>query len=124
MNATRTGHREYTVELSTLTAGDLKEIITECVGEVIAKDCTAESARDLKTYGISVAIDLWVVTEDGSGHDMSLGYTIMPEGLIDDPDFSRLSPEVLEIYKEVELSELDTKVVKWADAQLDLYSER
>lgn len=124
MNATRTGHREYTVELSTLTAGDLKEIITECVGEVIAKDCTEESARDLKTYGMPVAIDLWVVTEDGSGHDMSLSYTIMPEGLIDDPDFLRLSPEVLEVYREVELSELDAKVVKWADAQLDLYSER
>lgn len=124
MNAKKNGYRDYTVELSTLTAGDLKEIITECVGEVIAKDCAEESARDLRTYGISVAIDLWVVTEDGSGHDMSLGYTIMPEGLIDDPDFLRLSPEVLEVYKEVELSELDAKVVKWADAQLDLYSER
>lgn len=124
MNAKKNGYRDYTVELPTLTAGDLKEIITECVGEVIAKDCTEESARDLKTYGMPVAIDLWVVTEDGSGHDMSLGYTIMPEGLIDDPDFLRLSPEVLEVYREVELSELDAKVVKWVDAQLDLYSER
>lgn len=124
MNAKKNGYREYTVELSTLTAGDLKEIITECVGEVIAKDCTEELARDLKTYGIPVAIDLWVVTEDGSGYDMSLGYTIVPEGLVDDPDFLRLSPEVLEIYKEVELRELDAKVIKWADAQLDLYNER
>lgn len=124
MNAKKNGYREYTVELSTLTAGDLEEIIAECVGEVIAKDCTEKLARDLKTYGIPVAIDLWVVTEDGSGHDMSLGYTIVPEGLIDDPDFLRLSPEVLEIYKEVELRELDTKVVKWADTQLGLYNER